>query len=131
LSTTLESVRCFAEALDAEDYDRARAALADDCIYHAPEGVRTGPDAIIGSYRTNAASARQRFERIEYASAVEVTGPSAAVITFIDRLKLGGAWHQFSCRQRIRVGAGAIEEIWHEEIPGERERLQQFEEGAS
>jgi hypothetical protein len=127
----LQSAQRFAAALDAEDYEGVRATLAADCMYHAPEGLQVGPDAIVASYRQNGASGRDRFEKIEYQSSVEGIGPAEALITFVDRVMLRGAWHQFRCRQRIRIGAGGlVEQIWHEEIPGERERLQQFEAGA-
>jgi len=127
----LRSAQRFAAALDAEDYELVLALLGPNCIYHAPEGLRIGPDAIVASYRQNGASARDRFEKIEYQSRVEAIGPAEALITFLDCLLLSGAWHEFRCRQRIRIGAeGLVEQIWHEEIPGERERLQQFEAGA-
>jgi hypothetical protein len=128
----LPSAQRFAAALDAEDYDGVHATLAAHCVYHAPEGLRIGPDAIVASYRQNGASARDRFEKIEYQSRVETVGTAEALITFIDRVLLAGAWHEFRCRQRIHIGAaGLIDEIRHEELPGERERLQQFEAGAA
>ncbi|HEV8071264.1 MAG TPA: nuclear transport factor 2 family protein [Planctomycetaceae bacterium] len=131
MTISLESVQRFAAALDAEDYEGVRATLAAHCRYHAPEGLRIGPEEIVDSYRQNGASGRDRFEKIEYQSRVEAIGSADALITFIDRVMLRGAWHDFRCRQQIRIGAGGlVEQIWHEEIPGERERLQQFEAGA-
>jgi hypothetical protein len=128
----LQPAQRFAAALDAEDYEGVRATLAAHCRYHAPEGLRIGPDEIVTSYRQNGASGRDRFEKIEYQSRVEAVGTADALITFIDRVLLGGAWHEFRCRQRIHIGAaGLIDEIRHEEIPGQRERLQQFEAGAA
>jgi len=131
LTTVHPTARRFVAALDAEDYDAVRAALAPNCVYHAPEGTLVGPDRILSSYRAQGAAARHRFEKIEYASALEAIGPGDAIVTFIDRLMLAGAWHEFQCRQRIRIGsADLVDEIWHEEIPGERERLQEFEAGS-
>ena len=47
-----------------------------------------------------------------------------AVITYTDRVHRGGVWHEYRCRQHVRVnGAELIEEIRHEELPGERQRL--------
>lgn len=126
----LESARRFASALDTEDYEAVLPTLASGCVYEAPQGVIVGPEAIVASYRENAVAARGRFAKIEYASEVAIGGPAEAVITFIDRVMLGGAWHEHRCRQHIRLGAGGlIEHITHEELPGERERLQQFETG--
>jgi limonene-1,2-epoxide hydrolase len=130
MTTILHAAQRFAAALDAEDYRAAHSALAADCVYHAPEGLLVGPDRIVASYREHAESARGRFETIEYESAVEAIGPAEAVITFIDRVMLAGAWHQFRCQQRIRIdAAGLVAEIRHEELLGERERLQKFEAG--
>lgn len=125
---SLESAARFAAALDAEDDVAVSACLASGCEYEAPEGVLIGPEAIVDSYRKNAVAARGRFAKIEYASEVATVGRAEVVITFIDRLMLGGVWHEHRCRQHIRLNrAGLIEHIRHEELPGERERLRQFE----
>jgi hypothetical protein len=124
----LEIARRLAVALDAEDYETARACLAVECIYHSPDGVLVGPDAIISSYRENGASGRARFEQVQFESLVESAGPTEALITYTDRVRLGGMWHHFRCRQLVRMGgSGLVDEIRHEELPGERERLHQFE----
>jgi hypothetical protein len=124
----LLTARRLAEALDAEDYSAARALLAAGCIYHTGTTTLTGPDAIIASYRANGEAARRRFDGIEYASRVEPLGPAGAVITYADRVRRGGEQHEHHCRQHVRVSeAGLVEEIRHEELPGERERLQEFE----
>jgi hypothetical protein len=128
MATVLGTAQRLAAALDAEDYRAARAALAPDCVYHAPEGLLVGSDRIVSSYREHATAARGRFEKIEYHSVVETIGPAEALITFVDGVTLGGAAHQFRCQQRIRIDAdGLVAEIRHEEIRGERAKLQQFE----
>jgi hypothetical protein len=124
----LETARRFATALDAEDYESVPACLAADCVYHSPGGVLIGPDAIVKSYRDNGAAARMRFERVEFESLVETVGLAEAVITFVDRVRLSGRWHLFRCQQYVRVDVGGlVNEIRHEELPGERERLREFE----
>jgi len=118
----------FAAALDAEDYSTARRLLADTCVYRIGAETIAGPDAIIDSYRRNGESAKQRFDAVEYVSDVELVDQSTAAIAYTDRLRLGNQWHEFRCRQRVRIGAdGLVEEITHEELPGERERLKDFE----
>jgi len=118
----------FAAALDAEDYVAARALAAEDCVYRLGEAVISGLDAIIESYRGNGESAQRRFDEVRYVSSVEQTGASTAVINFTDRLRLGDQWHEFHCRQHLRVGAGGlIEEIRHEELPNQRKQLSAFE----
>jgi hypothetical protein len=114
----------FAAALDAEDYDAAFALLAEDCLYD----VHATRLAIIESYRASADDARRRFDEVEYLSAVAATGERTAVITFIDRLRLGDQWHEHRCRQHLEINArGLITAITHEELPGEREQLAAFE----
>jgi limonene-1,2-epoxide hydrolase len=125
---TLEIARRLAEALDREDYSAARAVLAKECVYYVTGTTLAGPEAIISSFRSNGEMARGRFDRIEYTSRVEPTGPAgAAVITDTDRVRCGDEWHEYRCQQHVRVGAaGLVEEIRHEELPGERERLDLF-----
>jgi hypothetical protein len=128
LNPCLQTAQRFAAALDTEDYEGAAACLSLDCTYHAPDGKLIGPSAIVGSYRENAEAGRKRFDKVEYKSLVESIGATEAVVTFTDKLQLGGSWHEFRCRQHLRISsAGLIEEIGHEELPGERQRLQHFE----
>jgi hypothetical protein len=128
----LQTAERLAAALDAEDYGAVRACLSANCVYHGPDGVLTGPDAIVASYRQVAEAGRERFEEIKYESQALLAGPDSVIITFTDHLRLGRAWHRFRCRQHVRVGVdGLVEAIQHEEIPGERERLHQFETEAA
>jgi hypothetical protein len=120
----------LAAALDAEDYEAVGRLLSVECVYHSPEGPLIGPAAIIASYRGHGASGRDRFEKIEYASQVDGKSRTEAMITFFDRVKRNGRWHEFRCRQHVSINAdGHVTGIRHEEIPGERERLRAFEEG--
>ena len=126
--TILDVAGRFAAALDTEDYSAARALIAESCIYRINDATLIGRDAIISSYRANAASATQRFDSVDYRSHVEATGSSTAVIKYTDRLRLGDDFHEFRCRQHVQIGAaGLIEQITHEELPGERQRLEAFE----
>ena len=121
----------FAAALDAEDYVAARVLLAEDCLYLLAKTVISGPDGVIDAYRANGEAARRRFDEVRYVSSVEQTGPSTAVINFMDRLRLGDQWHEFHCRQHVRIGPDElIEAIKHEDLPHEREQLLAFEIGA-
>jgi len=93
--------RRFAADLDEEDYGSARALLAENCVYHTGSATLTTADAIIESYRHNGEAARQRFDDIEYSSQAESTAASTAVIAFIERVRLGGEWHEYRCRQHV------------------------------
>ena len=118
----------FAAALDAEDYAAAFALLAEDCLYEINGALRSTRHAIVESYRASAEDARRRFDEVEYLSAVAAAGDDSAVITFIDRLRLGDHWHEHRCRQHLAVNQrGLIAAISHEELPGEREHLAAFE----
>ena len=118
----------FAAALDAEAYDEAVEFLAHDCAYESPDGTLIGPAAIMASYRDNGERARSRFDEIVYSSSVAQNGDEY-VVTYTDGLRCGDRWHEFRCRQRLRVNPGGkVVAIRHEEIPGERERLSRFEE---
>ena len=124
----LRTARRLAEALDTEDYAAARLILAAGCIYHTGTTILTGADAILASYRANAEAARGRFDVIEYTSTVEPSAAAGAIITYTDRIRRGGEWHEYRCRQHVRISAAElVEEIWHEEMPGERQRLLEFE----
>lgn len=126
--SVLTIARRFAAALDVEDYKTARALVSVECVYDIGKETLNGVDAIIDSYARNGEQAKVRFDAIEYASSVEQTGPDSAAIGFTDRVCLGGAWHEYHCRQHLSLNdAGVITSIRHEEIPGERDRLIAFE----
>ena len=114
--------------VNAEDYAAARATLAEGCVYHTGTTALVGPEGIIASYKANAEAAHAHFDEVDYANRVDPSETSGAVITYTDRVRRGGEWHEFRCRQHVLIGAaGLIEEIRHDELPGERERLQEFE----
>lgn len=120
----------FAASLDAEDYAMASQYLAEDCVYHIGETVLVGRNAILDSYRTNGESAKKRFTSVKYTSHVEMPEPNHAVVLFTDRLYLGKQSHEFRCQQHVEIGSdGLIKMIRHEEIPGERQKLKEFEAG--
>ena len=119
----------FAKALDVEDYDTASRLLADSCIYSMCGTTIIGRDAIINTYRINSESAKRRFDSIGYRSYVEAASLQSARICFTDRLCVANESHEFQCSQTVRVGPDElINEIRHEELPGERQRLKDFED---
>jgi hypothetical protein len=118
----------FAEALDTDDYPTAIALLASDCTYSIHDKTILGRDAIIEMYRMNSESARQRFDAVQYSSEVRELSLRDARICFTDHLRVGTHLHNFHCEQSIRLGQdGLISEIKHQELPGERQRLADFE----
>ena len=128
----LAIARRFAAALDAEDYWAARELIAEGCVYYPGNDSIIGRDAIIETYRSAGESAKRRFDAIHYVSDVELSGPSSAVISFTDHLCIGSESHEFRCRQHVRIRLDSlIEEIRHEELPDERQRLDVFEAARS
>lgn len=116
----------FASSLDAEDYPRAIAFLADHCIYDSPTGQLSGPAATVGSYREQGDRARERLDSIAYRHEVIPLDGDWYQIEFIDELVANRRSHLFRCNQRVRIDKGKIVHIIHEEIPGERDRLNTF-----
>lgn len=120
-------VEKFAVALDHEDYPSAEQLLAPDCQYEIKGDRLSGPAAIIASYKGNGDDAAKRFDRIEYGSAVRHMDENQYVITFSDDIEHAGKRCFYRCEQYFTVSKqGLIEAIRHQEIPGEREALNQF-----
>ena len=118
----------FANALDRCDYADAGRYLAPDCHYQAASEQLIGPEAILASYRENAEWGSRVLEHVIYASSVEKeeAGGSWGVL-YSDRITQSGLTHEYHCRQRLMINLeGKIARIVHEELPGERERLDEF-----
>lgn len=123
-----EIAAAFAAALDADDWTAAGRRLADACVYEAGDEVLQGRAAILGSYAAASAWARSHLDDVRYESEIEAVEGASATVRFTDYLvKAGGFFHRHRCRQRLFVDtAGAIVRIVHQEIPGEREALEEF-----
>ena len=117
----------LAAALDAEDYQTARALLADDCRYEFRGKVIQGADTIIDSYKTNGDAGHDRFDSVEFTSDVVSESDSSARINFTDVVTRSGDTHIHRCSQRVEFDAvSKIVRITHIDLPGEREALEQF-----
>ncbi len=116
----------FASALDRCDFDEAAQYLAPGCRYEINGRELVGPDAIIASYRESAEWASGAFEQVVYESEVEQEGDSFTVL-YIDRLIHHGETHEHRSHQRLWLNdAGLVIRIVHEDLPGEREKLDAF-----
>jgi hypothetical protein len=118
----------LARALDDDDFATARTFLAEDCVYEVGETTHRGPAAIVGSYAAASARAHRLFDEVRYESEVGPVTGAAATVTFTDYLfKAGHPWHRYRLQQTFTVDAtGRIARIVHEEIPGERARLDDY-----
>lgn len=117
----------FAEALDESDFVEASRYLSPDCCYRTGNEDLIGPEAILASYSKNAEWASQAPERVLYESLVERQADETMRILFTARIVQGGLTHKYHCRQELVVNQrGKIVAIVHEELPGEREKLNEF-----
>ena len=126
MAVSADVISEFASSLDAEDYPLTLSCLADHCIYESPTGELTGPAAIVDSYKGNGDSARKRFDSVVYRHEIIPLGEGWYRIAFIDELVSGHRSHVFHCNQRVCIDKEQIVRIIHEEIPGQRDRLNAF-----
>ena len=116
----------FATALDRCDLAEAGLCLASDCHYEIGTQQLIGPDAILASYCENAEWAGRALEQVIYESAVE-EGQEGLSVLYTDRIVHRGLTHQYSSRQHLTINDdGQITRIVHEELPGQREKLDEF-----
>jgi hypothetical protein len=116
----------FANALDRCDFGEATGYLAEDCQYRIAEQTIVGPQAIMASYRESAEWGSRTLEQVIYASEVEERHEGVSVL-YIDRIIQHGQAHEYRCRQHLTFNAaGKVARIVHEELPGEREKLNEF-----
>jgi hypothetical protein len=126
---TRDAPRTLARALDDDDFAGAANVLDPGCSYQSPEGLITGPDAIVASYRAHSERARATFDEVVYESEIGDVSDGEIPIVYIDRIRQGRARHVHRCRQWVHVAAsGRIDSIRHEELHGEREALNRFVE---
>jgi hypothetical protein len=119
-------VRALARALDADDFEAAARWISLGCEYDARGEILRGREAIIASYAASSAWGREHLS-VAYTSEVEPPIGREVPVLFTDDLGHGERTHRYRCRQRFTVGGdGLIERIMHEEIPGEREKLEAF-----
>ena len=126
MATPSEIVTGFAAALDAENYQSALSYLAEHCVYDSPTGALTGSTSVVDSYKGNGNEARDRFDFIVYRHEVIPLDDGWFQITFVDELYHRKRSHVFRCNQRVCIDKGKIVRIIHEEIPGQRDRLNEF-----
>ncbi len=118
----------LAEALDRDDYTTVRQRLADDVEYVVGDQRHNGPDAVVNSYRTGSETARELFDHVVYKHAVFPTDqPNTFRVEFTDDLTIGDGTLRHQVEQHMTVSPGnGVVRIVDIEIPGERERVDEF-----
>jgi SnoaL-like domain len=119
----------FAAALDADDFFAARLILAENCRYDVRGETFVGPASILDSYRLASDAAHREFGWLTYSHRVVRADATGATVEFTDRIERAGAEHTFRSLQHLTIADGLIIAIQHEDLPGEREKLEQFRKG--
>ena len=124
---SVEVARRFAKALDAEDYQTARAFLSAECEYTCRGSIFQGPDAIIASYQGTGDGAKRNFDSIHYESAVTGLSATTSLIHFTDHLCHRNERLTFKCQQQVEVNTdNLIIRIEHIDLAGQREALAEY-----
>jgi hypothetical protein len=118
--------RAFAAALDRSEFAEAESYLSPGCRYRIGAQELVGREAIIGSYRESDEWGRRALDQLIYESEVARQGDDISVL-YLDRIIHHGRVHEYRCRQHLIFNEdGQIARILHEELPGEKERLNEF-----
>lgn len=126
--TPIEYVERLATALDGDDYATAAELLADDIVYLIGDETLRGPDAVVASYRAASEMAHRLFDAVEYDHRVIPTDdPNSFRVDYSDILTVNGETHHHRAEQRVTVTGGeGVTEIVNVEVPGEREKVDEF-----
>ena len=118
----------LAGALDRDDYRTVHSLLAADVEYLVGDQRHTGPDAVVTSYRRGSETAHELFDHVVYRHAVFSTdNPNTFRVEFTDELTIGDATLRHEVEQHMTVSPGeGVVRIVDVEIPGERERVDEF-----
>ena len=119
--------KCFAGALDRCDFAEARTYLSLDCRYDIGAEELMGPDAIMASYASSADRASRELEQVIYTSEILQQAGESLSVLYTDRIVHAGQTHEYRCRQLLSFNeTGEIVRIVHEELPGQKESLNEF-----
>ena len=115
----------FAKALDEDDFESAKAYLAQNCQYVVGEKEMHGPEEIIQSFREGSDKAKRVFDQVDFGSEILRIDGKNVTIQFTDLIQIKGQSLVYSSKQHMEFGEdGLIVRIVHEEIPGELEALE-------
>ncbi len=119
------SAERFAKALDEDDFESAKAYLAQNCQYSIGEKDLRGPEEIIHSFKEGSDKAKRIFDQVDFGSEILRVEGNNITVQFTDLIQIQGQSLVYSSRQHLEFGEnGLINRITHEEIPGELETLQ-------
>ncbi len=118
----------FGEALDADDFPRAKELLSNGCEYLIGDQHLVGPDQIIQSYENNMLEGRRKLDDLVWGpSRIERIDDDSFFVHFTDYLTHRGQSHTHRCKQKITFDrSGQISRIDHIDDAEERSRLNSF-----
>lgn len=127
MTDSIGAARKWAATLDDDDFDTLPNLLSENCRYRSPQGVLTGPAAVVASYRANSQWAHRTFDSITWDSECELEPQGTVLVTFTDITDHGGEHHEYRCQQRITLDEDLrVAEIEHIVIPDEEAALAEF-----
>ncbi|HEX6299239.1 MAG TPA: hypothetical protein VF148_02090 [Acidimicrobiia bacterium] len=129
-SSPTDVVERLADALDRDDYVTAASLMADRIEYIIGEQEKSGPEAVIASYRDASQMAHRLFDRVEYGHHVMPThDPNTFQVSYSDTLTVAGETLKHMAEQHVTVApAEGVVRIVNIEVPGEREKVDAFME---
>jgi hypothetical protein len=124
----LTAIAGLALALDRDDFDAVAHHLHSDVVYEIGDDTHRGAFAVVESYRTGSASAREIFDEVEYDHCVlGLVGDRTVRVDFSDRLTADGEVFEHHSVQDITVdSAGRVTHIVDRAVEGQRGRLDEF-----
>jgi hypothetical protein len=127
VTSPIEYVETLAQALDADDFEEAAATMAEDVVYTIGDRVFHGPEEIVASYRDASAMARRLFDEVAYDHEVFPTDdPNTFRVSYSDILTVGGETLAHIAEQHVTVSPGGVVKITNVDVPGEREKVDEF-----
>ncbi len=120
-------VSTLARALDNDDYETARTALAPDVRYEVKGSVLEGPEAVLESYRGASEMAHRVFDAVGYDHEITSEDGKTFVVNYTDALTIEDETLVHHARQIYTVEPGrGVTQIVNVELPGEADRVDQF-----
>lgn len=127
-ASPLTVVAGLARALDRDDFDGVMQYLHADVVYEIGGLTHRGAAAVVDSYRSGSASAREIFDDVEFDHTVlGLVGDRTVRVDFSDRLTADGEVFEHHSVQDVTVDrAGRVTHIVDLPIESERSRLDEF-----
>lgn len=124
----LSAVAGLARALDRDDFEGVMQYLHPDVVYEIEGVTHRGVPAVVESYRSGSASAREIFDHVEFDhSFLGPVGDRTIRVDFSDRLTADGEQFEHHSIQDITVDlTDRITHIVDRPIEGQHSRLDEF-----